>query len=172
MAFRYGDVGGVTVIVVSAATFIAIAGTTSKEIGSASLWSRFRDIDNMTGQESELFMADVFEAAGYRSEVVGSSGDQGVDILLRSKDRRIAVQCKKYVKPVGNKPIQEVFAGAKYHGTDDAWVVAPNGYTKGARQLAEKVRVSLYDREGIAQLIRQTTDLENDIRRDGTANQE
>ena len=38
---------------------------------------------------------------------------------------RVAVQCKNYGKAVGNKPIQEVYAGSRFHGCNDAWVVAP-----------------------------------------------
>lgn len=151
--------------------FTAYAVVSSRPSGSAILWSRFANLDGMTGREFELFMADIFRAAGYKSEVVGSSGDQGVDILLEGRDRRIAVQCKKYAKPVGNKAIQEVFAGAKYHGADEAWVVASNGYTRGARQLAERVGVILFDRDGISELIRQTTDQGTDARPNGPANQ-
>lgn len=73
------------------------------------------------------------------------SGDQGVDVILQATDGRIAVQCKNYRKAVGNKPVQEVYAGARHHRCQHAWVVAPSGYTKGAYELARSVGVLLFD---------------------------
>lgn len=52
---------------------------------------------------------------------------------------------KNYARAVGNKPVQEVYAGARHHGCDHAWVVAPAGFTKGAFELASSVGVSLFD---------------------------
>src|SRR5829696_9649114 len=58
---------------------------------------------SMSGREFEHFMADLFRAAGYKVDVVGSAGDQGVDLLLKEGRKRIAVQCKKYGRPVGTQ---------------------------------------------------------------------
>jgi HJR/Mrr/RecB family endonuclease len=41
---------------------------------------------------------------GYRATVLGGSGDQGVDVIATAGKERIAIQCKNYAKPVGNKP--------------------------------------------------------------------
>ncbi len=104
----------------------------------------------MSGTEFEEFMADVFRAMGYGVTHMGSSGDQGVDLLLLADDATIiAVQCKNYAKPVGNRPVQEVYAGARYQDAGRAWVVAPRGYTKGAFELAGRLDVLLIDGSGI-----------------------
>ena len=65
----------------------------------------------------------------------------------------MAVQCKNHSKPVGNRPVQEVYAGARYHGCVAAWVVAPAGYTRSALDLAKSTGVSLYDAGTIRQWI-------------------
>ena len=94
----------------------------------------------MNGPQFEAFMADLLAAMGHRPTVLGGSGDQGVDILLDAADgEKVAVQCKNHAKPVGNTAVQEVFAGAAYHGGRHAWVVAPAGFTKGAFELARSV---------------------------------
>ena len=81
----------------------------------------------MSGNQFERFTADVFRALGYDVTMLGGAGDQGVDLLLRKGHESVAVQCKNYRQPVGNKPVQEVFAGARHHGAVQAWVIAPAG---------------------------------------------
>ena len=97
---------------------------------------------------------------GYSTAVLGGSGDQGVDIIAIAKESKVAVQCKNYKKPVGNKPVQEVFAGSKHHHCKQAWVVAPAGYTKGAEELAQSVGVALFDVDSIRQWIKMIDEAE------------
>jgi hypothetical protein len=108
----------------------------------------------MSGREFEHFMADLFRTAGYKVDVVGGAGDQGVDLLLKEGRKRIAVQCKKYGKPVGNAAVSAVYAGAKHYGAKQAWVVAPEGFTKGAVGLAKSTGVRLMGRKGIDGLLK------------------
>ncbi len=107
-------------------------------------------VSSMNGAQFEAFVAEVFRAMGHRAQVMGGSGDQGVDVIVAMSDgRKIAVQCKNYAKRVGNKPVQEVYAGARHHGCSQGWVVAPAGFTKGAFDLAASVGVNLFDAGGI-----------------------
>ena len=109
---------------------------------------------SMSGREFEHFMADLFRMAGYKVDVVGGAGDQGVDLLLKEGRKRIAVQCKKDGKPVGNAAVSAVYTGAKHYGAKQAWVVAPEGFTKGAIELAKSTGVRLMGRKGIEGLLR------------------
>jgi restriction system protein len=115
---------------------------------------RFALVSTMSGTQFERFMADLFTAMGHNTVMLGGSGDQGVDLIVNSKGQRVAVQCKNYKRAVGNKPVQEVFAGARHHGCQLAWVVAPAGYTKGAHELARSVGVLLFDANSIRQWIK------------------
>jgi restriction system protein len=117
------------------------------------LAQRFGQVPAMSGGQFEVFVADVVRAMGYQATVLGGSGDQGVDIIATKDGQRVAVQCKNYRKPVGNKPVQEVFAGARHHRCNQAWVVAPVGYTKGAFELARSVGVLLFDANSIRKWI-------------------
>jgi HJR/Mrr/RecB family endonuclease len=108
---------------------------------------------SMSGREFERFMAELLRAAGYKVDVVGGAGDQGVDLLVKKGRKLIAVQCKKYGRPVGNAAVSAVYAGAKYYGAKQAWVVAPEGFTKGAIELAKSTGVRLLGRKGIDGLL-------------------
>jgi HJR/Mrr/RecB family endonuclease len=121
---------------------------------------RFEMVQAMSGPQFEVFVADLFRAMGHRATMLGGAGDQGVDIVVTYHGERVAVQCKNYRRAAGNKPVQEVFAGARHHGCQRAWVVAPLGYTRGAHELAESTGVSLYDAGSIGRWIRQVDRLE------------
>jgi restriction system protein len=124
---------------------------------------RFEMVRAMSGPQFEAFVADLFRAMGLRATVLGGAGDQGVDVIVGYQGQRVAVQCKNYKRAVGNKPVQEVYAGARHHRCQQAWVVAPLGYTKGANELARSTGVSLFDANSIGQWIRQVDKLEKQL---------
>lgn len=93
--------------------------------------------------EFEAACAEVLKSIGWSARLTSGSGDQGVDVIAQKGDPRIVVQCKMYGKPVGNKAVQEVFAGMAYANANIAAVVAPNGFTRSARELADRIGVYL-----------------------------
>jgi restriction system protein len=128
---------------------------------------RFEVVRAMSGPQFEIFVADLFRAMGHRATMLGGAGDQGVDIVVSYGGERVAVQCKNYKRAVGNKPVQEVFAGARHHNCQQAWVVAPAGFTRGAYELARSTDVSLHDADSISRWIRQVDKLEKKRERAG-----
>jgi len=127
---------------------------------------RFESARSMDGASFEIFVADLFKAMGHRVVLCGGVGDQGVDIVVNPRGECIAVQCKNHSAPVGNRPVQEVYAGARHHRCVEAWVVAPTGYTSGARDLAKSTGVSLHDADTIRQWIKRVDNLEKELASD------
>jgi restriction system protein len=84
------------------------------------------------------------------------------DVIVDYEGQRVAVQCKNYKRAVGNKPVQEVYAGARHHRCQQAWVVAPAGYTRGARELARSTGVSLFAADAIGRWIGQVDRVEKE----------
>jgi hypothetical protein len=123
---------------------------------------RFEAVRSMSGAQFEVFTADLFRALGYQAVVLGGAGDQGVDIIVNRRGQRVAVQCKNHKKPVGNRPVQEVFAGAQHRRCEQACVLAPAGYTSGAIALARSTGVSLFDAASVRQWIRKVDKLEKE----------
>jgi restriction system protein len=121
---------------------------------------RFEAVRSMSGAQFEVFTADLFRALGHQAVVLGGAGDQGVDVIVNRRGERVAVQCKNHKRPVGNRPVQEVFAGARHHRCVEACVVAPGGYTRGALALARSTDVSLVDADTVRQWIRKVDKIE------------
>lgn len=102
----------------------------------------------MNGHEYEYFCADKLRISGFSNvKVTKGSGDQGIDVIAYKNGKKYAIQCKYYTSPVGNKAIQEAFAGAKFYDCDIAAVMTNNTFTKSARELANKLGVELWENE-------------------------
>lgn len=116
------------------------------------------DFDDVkTGEDYENFIFDILSNNGFIARKTPHTGDQGVDILVDAGERRIAIQCKLYSRPVGNKAVQEVSAGKEFYNCDLAIVVSNNSYTTSARRLAENLDVHLCHHETILDTIRHLT---------------
>lgn len=101
------------------------------------------DISEMDGIEYEHYCASLLREHGWTATVSKASGDQGVDIIAEKSGARVAIQCKKYSSPVGNKAVQEIYAAKTFTQSDLAVVVTNNSYTPSAKQLASTNNVLL-----------------------------
>jgi restriction system protein len=94
------------------------------------------DLATMSPIEYEAHCAELLRAAGWRVQVIGGTGDQGVDVIAELRGIRAAVQCKRYARAAGNSAVQQVAAGRRHHRCAVGVVCAPAGYTTAAQQLA------------------------------------
>lgn len=93
----------------------------------------------MNGHDYERVVARELRRCGWKAYVTQGSGDQGVDVIAKKRDVTMAVQCKRSKSNVGNKAVQEVFAGMHYYGAHIGMVITDSGYTKSARTLANSL---------------------------------
>jgi hypothetical protein len=84
--------------------------------------------------EREILVA--LKGLGFAITPTPVTGDFGVDLLAEFDDLRFAIQCKDTAKPVGIKAVQEATSGRKFYKCDYAVVVARNGFTAAATELA------------------------------------
>jgi len=111
-------------------------------------------ISSFDGHGYEEYCAGRLRDAGWETRYTPKSGDQGVDIIAERDGTRVAIQCKNYKQPVGNKAVQEVLAGKSYERADLAAVVSPASYTPAATELASATGVLLLHHKQLADLAR------------------
>ncbi len=111
------------------------------------------DWRSMRGTDFEHFLSRVFQSLGYQVTLTKGSGDQGVDLILTGKGRRIAVQAKGYAGSLGNSPVQEVVAGMVFYQCDSCAAITNSRFTSGAEQLAAVNGCKLIDGARIPDLI-------------------
>jgi HJR/Mrr/RecB family endonuclease len=93
-------------------------------------WRYFKD------REFEVFIREVFECLGYRTELTAKTGDQGIDVIAEKSGVRWGIQCKGNSNPLGNKPVQEAVAGLKFYQCDRCMVITTSWFTSGGIALA------------------------------------
>lgn len=110
--------------------------------------------DSLDGHAFEEWCADLLRKNGFINvEVTKGSGDQGVDVLATKGGIKYAIQCKCYTSDLGNTPVQEVHAGKAFYICHVGVVMTNRHFTSGARELAEKTGVLLWDREKLVEMI-------------------
>lgn len=121
------------------------------------LYSASKTFDQMEGHEFEFYCADLLKKNGFQNiEVTKGSGDQGIDIIAHKDGVKYGIQCKCYTSDIGNKAVQEAFAGKTYYGCHVAAVLTNRYFTKSAKELAERNAVLLWDRNKLLALAGET----------------
>jgi len=110
------------------------------------------------GIDFEHWCATEIEKQGWTATVSRASGDQGVDIVASRESVTIAVQCKRYNNPIGNKAVQEAFSGLRHYNADKAVVIGTGGFTRSAVELSQTTDVILLDADMIANFTEQVFD--------------
>lgn len=124
--------------------------------------SELLNADLMDGHHFESWCADLLRKNGYNNvQVTPGSGDQGIDVLAEKNGVKFAIQCKCYSSDLGNAPVQEAHAGKDFYNCDVAVVMTNQHFTKGARDLAEKTRTRLWDRETLRNMLEAQTAAES-----------
>lgn len=111
------------------------------------------DIDLMSGNEFEYFVADLFTKMGYKTHVTKASNDQGIDVIAENSEIKVAIQAKCYSGIVGNHAIMEAVGGMKYYKANKCMVVTNRNFTKSAIELARANNVELWNRKTLEEKI-------------------
>lgn len=101
---------------------------------------------DMEGHEFEYFCADLLADHGFTEvEVTKGSGDYGIDVLAQKDGVTYAIQCKRYMAPVGVKAVQEAYAGRDYYDRMVGAVMTNQYFTTPAVEAAKKLKILLWD---------------------------
>lgn len=110
--------------------------------------------DAMEGHDFEYYCADLLKNNGfYNVSVTQGSGDQGIDVLAEKGGIKYGIQCKCYSKDIGNKAVQEAFAGKTFYHCHVAAVLTNRYFTRSAKELASINQVLLWDRDQLEKFI-------------------
>lgn len=110
--------------------------------------------DNMDGHAFERYCADVLIENGFQKvQVTQGSGDQGIDIIAYKDDIKYGIQCKCYGSDIGNRAVQEVFAGRAFYQCHVGVVLTNRYFTKSAIELASRNGIILWNRDKLLQMV-------------------
>ena len=114
-------------------------------------------VDEMTdGFSFENFCAEILGKNGFEKiRVTSESGNQEGDILCKKEEVKYGIQCKCHSKAVGNKAVQEVYAGAKFYSSHVPVVITNGDFIPSAHEAANRMNVLLWGREKIMKMMNQ-----------------
>ncbi len=109
----------------------------------------------MNPADFERLIADYFLHRGFvRTEVIGHSGDRGVDVLaVNTQGELELIQCKRY-RPgnnIGSTPIQRVDSYMRSRHARRAWVITTSDFTPDGRDEARITNVIIMNGQDLLQ---------------------
>ncbi len=109
----------------------------------------------------EDVVGGVFSNLGFKTEVTGRIGDEGIDAILTSgDDKLIGVQVKRYRNSIEAEQIRSFLGALKIGNYTEGVYVTTSRYRKGAVQTAEKAKfitgtpIKLYDAGSFLDLLK------------------
>lgn len=105
--------------------------------GARTPGAREHPTTTMSGTEFENHVARAARSCGVPVIMTPLSGDWGVDLIVGRRPNRLAIQCKRYSRPIGPGAVQEVVAGAPMQDCTRTMVVSNQEFTLAARKLAD-----------------------------------
>ena len=107
---------------------------------------------SLDGDEFEQELGTLYRYLGYRVESTPSSGDQGVDLILRKNGKTTVVQCKSHQAPVGPAVARELLGSLVASGADNAILACIGGFTRGVKEFVRGKRIALVSASDLATL--------------------
>jgi HJR/Mrr/RecB family endonuclease len=108
---------------------------------------------DLSGVDFEKLLYRLYEKMGYVVQFTGKTGDQGGDLIIAKKEKRIVVQAKRYQNLVSNKAIQEAVAAKGIYNCNGATVVTTSNFTDSALELARANYVYLINGKKLRELL-------------------
>lgn len=106
-------------------------------------------------RQFEQLVGEAFRRQGYSVEETGLGGaDGGIDLILRTQNRRVLVQCKQWRrKQVGVSTVREMAGLLAHHGADAVKIVCVGTFTSDAESFARGKPIELIGGEKLLQMI-------------------
>lgn len=164
------------------------AETTPLQSGEQNKQQIFQQLREMDPYDFEHFVADLWEARGWKTTVSQASVDQGIDIVATKESpfpQKQVIQAKRYARDntIGSPKIQQYASlRQQVEGADATVIVTTSGFTRQAESIAKNLNVKLVDAESIYRLLNETrcfnlvskyssVSIESEVEPTGTQNQ-
>jgi restriction system protein len=115
------------------------------------------ELKSLSPSDFEKLVAETYRAQGHKVEIVGATGDHGVDLVVKTrKGETWIVQCKKYRGKVGEPVIRDFYGALRASDADAGAVITTGLITSQARLWADGKPIFLYDGDEFLDVMRTT----------------
>lgn len=114
---------------------------------------------DLTAEEFEHFVQNLFAQMGFETHKLKNSGDGGVDVIAYDHDpvrgAKYVIQAKKYTHKVQPSAVRELHGTVQHEGANKGILVTTHGFTSGCHEWANGKPLQLYDGTHLLALCRQ-----------------
>lgn len=115
------------------------------------------ELKSLSPSDFEKLVAETYRAQGHKVEIVGSTGDHGIDLVVKTrKGETWLIQCKKYRGKVGEPVIRDFYGALRASDADAGAVITTGLITAQARLWAEGKPIFLYDGDDFLDVMKST----------------
>lgn len=115
------------------------------------------ELKALSPSDFEKLVAETYRAQGHKVEIVGSTGDHGIDLVVKTrKGETWLIQCKKYRGKVGEPVIRDFYGALRASDADAGAVITTGLITAQARLWAEGKPIFLYDGDDFLDIMKNT----------------
>jgi hypothetical protein len=116
--------------------------------------STLEELRTLSPSEFEELVAETYRAQGHDVQLVGGTGDHGIDLIVRShRGETWLVQCKRYRGKIGEPIIRDFYGALKASDADGGAVITTGTISDAARLWAEGKPIKLYDGEQLLKIV-------------------
>lgn len=119
-----------------------------------------KNLQSLSGTEFEDLIADILKNQGYYEILkIGGSGDRGVDIVCKIRkgdiEKKVAVQCKRWISNVGSTAIQRLHSYGIVENQDMLMCCTTAGFTSEGEYMAKNTNVTMIDGKKVLEWVEQ-----------------
>ena len=115
---------------------------------------KLSQLDNLSAEGFEEFVAELFESLGYEVDRVGGTGDEGADLRVSRDGLRAVVQCKYHKNGVVGSPDLQKFLGTIHHtSSHKGFFVTTKTFSMAAERFAGDHPIELVDGPRLVELV-------------------
>lgn len=125
---------------------------------------KFRKFTDVTPEEFELAIGELFTKRGFRVLHSGKTGDGGVDLELRKDGLFYIAQCKRYSsQPIGEPIVRDFYGTLTHKRADHGYLVTTSRFTKPAINFASNKPITLIDKAMLQEWLNKVETPQQDI---------
>ncbi len=108
--------------------------------------------ESLGGIEFEQELGRLYRDRGYDVRMTPTSGDQGIDLILRKNGKTTVVQCKAQKRPASPNVIRDLYGSMLHHKADNAILACTGGFSGNVVKFARGKPIRLIDSRDITRM--------------------
>lgn len=118
-------------------------------------YSYLESLKNMPWEEFEDLVGEVFKNRGFEVDSKGGAqADGGIDLVVKKKNKKYLVQCKRYKGNVGVQVVREIFGVMVSEKFDGAYIMTSGTFTKEGLSFANGKSMRLIHGEELVKMLK------------------